>query len=161
MVPVRPICVNLGLDRKWQQEKIKSTPELLQLGGTFKAMANDGKSYEMLCLNLRGIQMWLWSISDTPNLNKLLLEEYRKYLAIDIQEVLSGMLKVSLDEVERLRALNTVNTQSLEIARQYMEAEEQGRELTRQAKDFFKQAKDLKQEFVKSRETPNQLQLFN
>jgi len=33
MIAIRPVCENMGIDRKWQQDKIKANPHLSSVGG--------------------------------------------------------------------------------------------------------------------------------
>ncbi len=62
MVPIRPICEALGIDRKRQQDKIKEHPILASTGGLKPLIAADGKEREMYCLPLRYIFGWLFTI---------------------------------------------------------------------------------------------------
>gem|GEM_PF-2351137 len=67
-----------------------------------KASGADGKSYEMMCLSAPVFQDWLCSLSPkSENFNIELWEQYKKGLVIH----LLIMLKVSLDEIQRLRSL--------------------------------------------------------
>lgn len=61
-VPIRPICAALGL--KWQRQHKKITSGRLSATVVYKAaVAGDGKTREMLCLPLRKLPDWLYSIS--------------------------------------------------------------------------------------------------
>ena len=101
MIAIRPICENLGIDRKWQQDKIKSDPYLSSTGGMVKVIAQDGKSREMYCLPPLAIQEWLYNLTASENMNVEVLNEYKKGLVVH----LLMMLKVSLDEIQRLRSI--------------------------------------------------------
>ncbi len=74
-VPVRPICENIGVDWKRQREKIQAEKERFNWG-LMPSVAQDGKEREMVCLPLRKIAAWLFTISPSkvaPNIkNKLI-----------------------------------------------------------------------------------------
>ena len=64
-VPIKPICEALGVAFQSQAEKIKSDlilSSVVTLGITTGA---DGKQYEMLCLPLKYVYGWIFSIN--PN----------------------------------------------------------------------------------------------
>lgn len=161
LVPIRSICENLLLDRKWQQERIQKDPLLSQLGGMYFVTAADGRKREMLCLTMKGLQEWLWSIQPTENSDYALLEKYRKTLAIDIQSKLIAMLKISLDEIVRLKSFESkYNLLHERVER--MESSKlswsEAKRLVREARKEFSQAeKSLIEELEKD---PAQLELF-
>jgi hypothetical protein len=99
MIAIKPVCENLGIDRKWQQDKIKSDPYLSSVGGMVKVIAKDGKRYEMYCLPPVAFQKWLWNLTATENMNIEVWEDYKQGLVLH----LLMMLKISLDEINRLR----------------------------------------------------------
>lgn len=101
MIAIKPICENLGIDRKWQQDKIKNDPYLSSVGGMVKVLSKDGKRYEMYCLPPAAFQDWLWNLAPNENMNLIVLDQYKKGLVIH----LLMMLKVTLEEVTRLREL--------------------------------------------------------
>lgn len=64
-VPIKPICVILGIDEKTQREKIGSHPILSPVGGLRPSTGADGKQYEMMCLPLEYVFGWIFTIN--PN----------------------------------------------------------------------------------------------
>ena len=63
MVPIKPICEALGIDRKRQQDKIKEHPILSSVGGLQPLTGADGKQYEMFCLPMKYVFGWLFTIN--------------------------------------------------------------------------------------------------
>lgn len=63
MVPIKPICEALGIDRKRQQDKIKEHPIYSRFGGLTPLTGADGKTYQMVCLPMEYIFGWLLSIN--------------------------------------------------------------------------------------------------
>jgi hypothetical protein len=61
MVAMRPIVENMGLDWKSQHEKISERFNLAKR--IITTVAEDGKNREMVCLPLRKLPAWLYSIS--------------------------------------------------------------------------------------------------
>src|SRR5699024_3144270 len=96
----RPCVENLGLDWSGQLKVIKNNDRFGQLWTSVKAVALDGKSREMVCLPPAVFQDWLWNLNPkSDNFNTDLWEQYKKGLVVH----LLMMLKISLDEVKRLR----------------------------------------------------------
>lgn len=62
-VPIRPICTAIGVDDKRQKDKIESDPILSSVWGSAPSTGADGKEYEMICLPLRYVYGWLFSIN--------------------------------------------------------------------------------------------------
>lgn len=153
MIAIRPVCENLGIDRKWQQDKIKSDPYLSSVGGMVKVRANDGKKYEMYCLPPLAFQHWLWNLTASDNIRVDVWEQYKKGLVLHL--VL--MLKVSLEEVKRLRQVEADYEELLEDTNNYFLHDEKLSEyhsagqLCRKEKARFKD-----QILSKLRRNPNQ-----
>lgn len=100
MIALRPCVENLGLDWSGQLQVIKKHHELNQLWSLVKAIGSDGKSYDMVCFPPKTFQDWLWALNPkSENFNVELWEEYKKGLVV----YLLMMLKMSLDEIERMR----------------------------------------------------------
>lgn len=63
MVPIRPLCEALGIAYERQSTKLKEHP-ILSSTVTLKVMvAADGKNREMLCLPVRYVFGWLFTIN--------------------------------------------------------------------------------------------------
>ncbi len=63
MVVMKPVVESMGLSWQGQQRKIQT--KFRPNTALVYAHASDGKNYEMLCLSLRKLPAWLYSIS--PN----------------------------------------------------------------------------------------------
>ena len=132
LVPIKPICEALGIDRKRQQDKIKEHPILCSVGGLTPLTGADGKQYEMFCLPMRYVYGWLFTINPNnvseearPNLIKYQIECYnalydhftkqmrreRELLTIE-NNLLQGR---ALKEEELTIAKSDVNRLKLEI----------------------------------------------
>ncbi len=61
-VPLKPISENLGLDWRSQHRKLLDTARRWQ-PKSIKVVAQDGKLREMICIPLRKLPAWLYSIS--------------------------------------------------------------------------------------------------
>jgi hypothetical protein len=156
MIAIKPICENLGIDRKWQQDKIKSDPYLNSTGGMMKVLAADGKMREMFCLPPEAFQSWLFDITATETVNHMVWNQYKKGLVIH----LLMMLKISLDEVKRLRAvegeynrLRNTATSMLGVIQKSEDHRRSSRELTTLKRQIFQ---NLQEQILKD---PSQLGL--
>ncbi len=58
-VAIKPICTNIGLDWDSQQKLIKRDERLNAVKVIMTSTGTDKKSYDMLCLPLRYIPLWL------------------------------------------------------------------------------------------------------
>ena len=63
MIAIRPICEALGIDAKVQRQKIQEDEDLNSVGVLSTSTGADGKKYEMLCLPVRYIFGWLFTIN--------------------------------------------------------------------------------------------------
>lgn len=63
MVPIRPICEALGIDVENQRKKIQDDEDLSSVAVLSTATGADGKQYEMLCLPIRYVFGWLFTIN--------------------------------------------------------------------------------------------------
>ena len=62
-VPIKPICDALGIDYPTQYQKLKEDEDLVSTIGLRPMVAADGKQREMVCLPLKYIFGWLFTIS--------------------------------------------------------------------------------------------------
>ena len=63
LIAIRPICEALGIDAKVQRQKIQEDEDLSSVGVLSTSTGADGKQYEMLCLPVRYIFGWLFTIN--------------------------------------------------------------------------------------------------
>src|SRR5690606_7476011 len=102
MIALRPCVENLGLDWSGQLKVIKSSEAFGQLWTSVKAISQDGKTRDMVCLPPHAFQDWLWALNPkSDSFNVELWEQYKKGLVVH----LLMMLKISLDEIKRLRRI--------------------------------------------------------
>jgi hypothetical protein len=159
MVALRPCVENLGLNWSGQLQAIRRNSFLDQLCVSVKAYGTDGKKYDMICLPPGAFQEWLWSLSPkSENFNTELWEEYKKGLVIH----LLMMLKVTLEEVSRLRDMerdfHALRNDTLEL----MRTNEERENLSSRVRELGKEYKAI-QDRIMSRvsKDPNQLSLIN
>lgn len=62
-VPIKPVCAALGIDYKTQHEKIMADEILASTMGIIPTVAADEKEREMVCLPLKYIYGWLFTIN--------------------------------------------------------------------------------------------------
>ena len=63
LVPIRPICEALGIDHDVQNRKIKEDDFLSSVATLSVATGADGKQYPMMCLPLKYVFGWLFTIN--------------------------------------------------------------------------------------------------
>lgn len=63
IVPIRPICTAIGVDYKSQYEKLQNDEILASTVVLSTTVGADGKDREMICLPLRYIYGWLFTIN--------------------------------------------------------------------------------------------------
>ena len=97
-VPVKPLCVRLGLNLPAQYKKFRQEPEMWSVvslkdtTGESSTPSADGKYYEMTCLPLQMVPAWLFSLSPSrvkPELREDLIL-YRKECAKVLWDHWSG-----------------------------------------------------------------------
>jgi hypothetical protein len=157
MIAIKPICENLGIDRKWQQDKIKNDPYLSSTGGMVKVIAEDGKQREMYCLPPAAFQEWLWNIPVSENLNLIVLEQYKKGLVIH----LLMMLKVTLEEVSRLRNLEKDYQALRRDTLDLMKTQDEKEKLSARVKELGREYQNIQNRILNRVLTdPNQLSII-
>jgi hypothetical protein len=111
-VAIKPICQALGIDHQKQFERIKNDGILSQLyTDTVYNSGADGKKYQMICLPMKYIFGWIFSIDDTK-VNDKAKPAFIKY-KIECYNAL--YTKFVSPEVER----NTVLLQKAQLKKQY------------------------------------------
>src|SRR5690606_25357008 len=109
-------------------------------GGMVKSPSADGKLRDMYCLPPESIQHWLWNLTATENINIKLWEQYKKSLVVH----LLMMLKISLDEIHRLRVIEVRYNRLKGEFFEYVKETEEGKELNKQAKNKWKSSNERK-----------------
>ncbi len=121
MIALKQVCENLGISRRWQQEKLKSDPYFSSVGRMEKILAKDGKSYMTYCLPAMDMHMWLWNLNPIANMNFEVWESYKKGL---VKHILA-MLKMSLDKIQEMASENGVlkDVQNITVRIREMDSE--------------------------------------
>lgn len=78
MIPVKPICEALGVDYSTQHQRIKNDEDLSQLSRLAYTVGADNKNREMLCLPLKYVFGWLFTINPN-NVKEEIREAVREY----------------------------------------------------------------------------------
>ena len=128
-VPIKPICTAIGIDSEGQRQRIMRHHILSSTAFTLKAVAEDGREREMLCLPLEYIYGWLFTI-DANQVAESRREAVGKYQH-ECYDVLyrhfTGSLRHQLDanaaEIEQLKALNDAIAREKEAKADRLRAE--------------------------------------
>ena len=129
-LPIKPICQAIGVNYATQLEKLKSHPILssvIPLRGTTGA---DGKTYEMVCLPLKFIYGWLFTINP-GNVSDESREKVIKY-QMECYEVLydhfAGLGRKAQEEnqaeIKLLEEIANLSEQSTQIKSEIKEKKE-------------------------------------
>lgn len=111
-LPVKPICEAIGIAFPPQNDKIKEHPVLSSVVTIIVTTGADGKNYEMVCLPVKFIYGWLFTI----NPGKVAPEARKKVEAYSLEcynvlynyfhNSLTRQLDANAAEIEQLKALN-------------------------------------------------------
>lgn len=159
-IAIKPVVENLGLSWSGAFERLKRDEAFSQLFVYGKKIAKDGKKYEMVCLKPIDFQNWLYKLnSKSENFNVYLWEEYKKGLVLHLMV----MLKISLDEVQRLRNIEQQFTDLKKVTVAYINANDEVRNYSKLAKEKSNEVKNLQQTIIERIEDANtaQLTIFN
>lgn len=63
LVPIKPICTAIGIDFKSQHNKLSCDETFSTVMALHATTGADGKQYEMVCLPLMYVYLWLGSIN--------------------------------------------------------------------------------------------------
>jgi hypothetical protein len=119
-VALKPLCEALGLEWKRQQKRTLANPQFsvgVHKGGNWSP---DGKSYDMLCIPVRQVGMWLCTI----NANRVnedsrpMLIAFQEQLQVVIHEHLTGKLTIErFQQMEQMirHLYGLVESQAAEI----------------------------------------------
>lgn len=159
MVALRPCVENLGLNWSGQLQAIKRNEKLNQLCASVKAYGTDGKKYDMVCLPPAAFQDWLWSLNPkSDNFNVQLWEEYKKGLVIHLMM----MLKITLEEVTRLRELERDFIALRSDTLQLMKTHDEKEKLSSRVRELGKEYTMIQDRImVRVLKDPNQLSIIS
>jgi len=80
LIPVRPICEALGIEFEPQRRKINEDEFLSSVATLEASTGSDGKTYEMVCIPLKYVFGWLFTINP-KNVKEEARESVAKYRA--------------------------------------------------------------------------------
>lgn len=136
LVPIKPICTAIGVDFKAQHTKIQED-EILSSVITLRVTTGaDGKQYEMVCLPLKYIYGWLFTINPknvAPEIKESVIK-YRKECYEVLYDHFTG----------RMKKTNELNQEEIRILNELRKALEQKKELTSTIKNLEKSLDDLR-----------------
>ena len=157
-IALKPIVENLGLDWSSQLKRLKRDDQKSQLWSYQKFIADDKKSYDMVCMAPVNFQSWLWAFLPSENLNFDLLDFYKQGLVVHILL----MLKVSLNEVQRLRAMEQDFSLMKDMVTEFITETVDAQNLNSQAKEKFRNAKKMREDLLDrmNGHNPDQTSLF-
>lgn len=111
-IPVKPICMALTIDHAAQVQRIKRHRKLSSTMVVITTVAEDGKTREMLCLPLKYVYGWLFSI-DLSMVSKEAIprvEQYQEECYDILYNHFAGSLRRRVEENEaEIAALKAVN----------------------------------------------------
>lgn len=101
LVVFKPLCENLGLDPRGQQQRLERQPWAVAC--MMHATGADGKTYQMLCIDRQTMVMWLATI-DVNRLKsdeaRRVVAEYQKECAKALDSYFSNGFAVNSDDFE-------------------------------------------------------------
>ncbi len=129
-LPVKPICEAIGIAFQPQNDKIKEHSILSSVVTIFVTTGADGKNYEMICLPVKYIYGWLFTINPgkvapeaRENVEKYSRECY-EVLYNHFHNSLDRQLKANAAEIDLLKELNAAITAEKEARTQRRKIEE-------------------------------------
>ncbi len=129
-VPVKPICDALGISLERQREKIQSDDILSTTAALRGAVAADGKEREMLCLPLRYVYGWLFTINPknvAPGAREAVTRYRRECYDVLYHHFTASMqrtIETNNAEIELLRQINSAISEEKEAKSRRRKAEE-------------------------------------
>lgn len=129
-IPIKPICEAIGVEAAPQRAKIQEDDILSAVGTLSVSTGADGKSYEMLCLPVRYIFGWLFTINP-KNVKEEAREkvlEYRRKCYDALYDHFTGSMRRTIEtnnaEIELLQSINTAISDEKEAKGRRKKAEE-------------------------------------
>lgn len=129
-VPIKPICDALGISLERQREKIQSDDILSTTAALRGAVAADGKEREMLCLPLRYVYGWLFTINPknvAPAAREAVTRYRRECYDVLYHHFTASMqrtIETNKTEIELLRQINSAISEEKEAKVRRRKAEE-------------------------------------
>lgn len=129
-VPIRPICQAIGVDFAAQRQRINRHYLLASTVVTITTVAGDEKDREMVCLPLKYIYGWLFSIDATLVSDKARpsVEKYQAECYDVLYEHFTGTMRRTIEtnnaEIELLKEINTAIADEKEAKSRKKKAEE-------------------------------------
>lgn len=129
-VPVKPICDALGISLERQREKIQSDDILSTTAALRGAVAADGKEREMLCLPLRYVYGWLFTINPknvAPGAREAVTRYRRECYDVLYHHFTASMqrtIETNKAEIELLQQINSAMSREKEAKAERRKAEE-------------------------------------
>lgn len=129
-VAIRPICQILGIDDKSQRNRIKSDAILSSTEVVLTSVGADGKQREMVCIPVRYVFGWLFSIDETkaaPEAKDALIRYRREcydalydhfYMSAEAYQRKENKLKEDRETIARLEDEKRAIDQRLKEAKQ-------------------------------------------
>ena len=111
-LPIKPICEAIGIDVDAQRNKIKDDEILSSVTAIITATGADGKSYDMVCLPVKFVYGWIFSINPgkVSSAAREMVAKYRRECYEVLYDYFHNTLTRQLDtnaaEIEQLKALN-------------------------------------------------------
>jgi len=115
LIPIKPICEALGIDRKAQQDKLSEDNFLSSVRVLSPQTGADGKEYEMVCLPLQYIFGWLFTINpkNVKEEARETVEKYRTECYNALYNQFFGNIKKQIEvnemEIKLLEEINEMN----------------------------------------------------
>ena len=129
-VPIKPICMAVGVAYESQVNKIKEHPILAQTISLRDMVAADGKHRELLCLPLKFVYGWLFAISpaNVSEQTKASVIKYQAECCDVLYEHFTGTMRRTIEtnnaEIELLKEINTAIADEKEAKSRKKKAEE-------------------------------------
>lgn len=129
-VPIKPICEAIGVDVEPQRKKINEDETLNSVAVLNTATGSDGKQYEMMCLPLRYVYGWIFSIHPSkvsPEAKEVVLK-YRKECYDALYDHFTRSMRRTIEEnnaeIEILKRINSAITDEKEAKTRRKKAED-------------------------------------
>lgn len=148
MIAIRPICEALGISVERQRKKIQEDEDLNSVAALRAATGADGKRYEMLCLPVRYIFGWLFTINPA-NVKPEAQEAVRVYRRSCYDALYQHFFATQRRQLEQNRA-------EIALLEELAELNQQQQQLKQTIADKRKKLEKLRDERLK-----NEPQLFD